>query len=224
MTNRLARRAVLRATAVGAVGMAAVLAGCSAPERAREPASTPGTATASAGAGRILIACFSRPGENYHYGGRRVLEVGNTEVLAGLIRDRTGADIYRIRPADPYPAGYDEAVARNRREQDSGALPAIAVPHPDITGYDVVMLGSPVWSSQAPRIMSTFINGLDFTGKTVLPFVTYAVSGISGIDDFYRRILSTADVTSGLAVRGEEAEDAGGAVDAWLRTHNLVTN
>ena len=49
--------------------------------------------------------------------------------------------------------------------------------------YEVVILGSPVWGSRAPRIMSTFLDGVDLGGKTVLPLVTYAVSGMSGIDD-----------------------------------------
>ncbi|WP_198654194.1 MULTISPECIES: flavodoxin [Nocardia] len=86
-----------------------------------------------------------------------------------------------------------------------------------------MLLGSPVWNSRAPRIMSTFIDGLDVTGKTVLTFVTYAVSGMSGIDDFYRRVLTTATVATGLAVRGEEVHEAGGDVDRWLRENDLAT-
>jgi hypothetical protein len=193
------RRSVIRAAAVGAAGLAAALVGCS--DRTPESASTPSappTTNAPAGGRRVLVVFFSRAGENYHYGGRRNLAVGNTEVVAGMIRDRTGADLYKIEPADPYPDSYDETVDRNNQEQESDALPAIVGALPDIGPYDVVILGSPVWSSRTPRIMSTFIDEVDLGGKTVLPLVTYAVSGMSGVDDFYRRTLTTATVERGL--------------------------
>lgn len=172
--------------------------------------------------GGILLAYFSRAGENYHDGGRRVLDVGNTEVVAGLIGDRIACDIYRIEAADPYPHYYDETVDRNVEERNADARPAIADPLPDLADYTTVVIGSPVWSVRAPMIMSTFVEGLDFTGKTVLPFVTYAVSGMSGVDDDYRTSLPSATVGPGLAVRGEEAADAGPAVEDWLRRAGLV--
>jgi flavodoxin len=225
MTDQISRRAALRAAAVGAAGLAAALAGCS------SPGGTANTSTAAVASNttpgspgrRILVAFFSRAGENYYYGGRTNLDVGNTEVVAGMIRDRTGADLYKIEPADRYPDSYDETVDRNNEEQESNALPAIAGALPDVGPYEVVILGSPVWSSRAPRIMSTFLGGVDLGGKTVLPLVTYAVSGMSGIDDFYRSALTTATVERGLAVRGEEVRDAGADVGNWLRGHNLIS-
>jgi hypothetical protein len=66
---------------------------------------------------RILLAYFSRPGENYWYGGRRDLRAGNTEVLAGMIAERLRCDVHRIRAAEPCADDYDEAVTRNVREQ-----------------------------------------------------------------------------------------------------------
>ena len=84
--------------------------------------------------GRILLAYFSRPGENYWNGGRRNLEVGNTEVLARTIAARLDCDVHRIEAADPYPADYDATVERNVREQDTDARPAIADPLASIDG------------------------------------------------------------------------------------------
>jgi flavodoxin len=224
MSDHATRRTVLKAAAVGTVGLAAALAGCAEADRPTQPASPSAPPATNAPAGRrVLVAFFSRAGENYYYGGRRNLTVGNTEVVAGMIRDRTGADLYKIQPVHRYPDAYDETVARNRDEQESDARPAIAGTLPDIGSYDVVILGSPVWNSQAPQIMSTFIDGVDLAGKTVLPLVTYAVSGMSGIDDFYRRALTNATVESGLAVQGEEVADCGDALDAWLRSHHLTS-
>jgi flavodoxin len=225
VTGQISRRTVLRTATVGAAGLAAALAGCSGPGGTRSTSTTAAANATTAGPARrrSLVAFFSRAGENYYYGGRTNLEVGNTEVVAEMIRDRIGADLYKVEPADRYPDSYDEAVERNRAEQEANALPAIVGALPDVGPYDVVILGSPVWGSRAPRIMSTFLGGVDLGGKTVLPLVTYAVSGMSGIDDFYRSTLTTATVEEGLAVRGEEAADSGAALDNWLRSHTLIS-
>ena len=80
--------------------------------------------------GRILLAYFSRPGENYYYGGRRDLDVGNTQVLAEMIADLIDCDVFRIEAAEPYPDAYDATVARNSTEQDTDARPEIATHFP----------------------------------------------------------------------------------------------
>ena len=99
------------------------------------PASTPVPASSSArtaGApstgSRTLLAYFSRPGENYYRGGRRNLELGNTEVIARMMTNLTPCDVHRIEAADPYPTAYDATVDRNGREQRADARPKIANP------------------------------------------------------------------------------------------------
>lgn len=216
------RRTLLRGVAAAGTMGTAWLAGCAGSGETgadRNPAPQP---TAEPTDSRILIAYFSRAGENYHYGGRRILEVGNTEVLVGMIRDRVSCDVYRIEAAEPYSDDYDETVGRNVREQDADARPAIAKPPPDITGYDVVLLGSGLWNVRPPMVMRTFTDGLDFTGKTVLPVVTYAVSGMGRAADEYAQACRGGTVGDGIAVRGEEVREAGGAVSSWLRQVTLV--
>jgi flavodoxin len=183
---------------------------------------TPSPGTTTTPGTRVLLACFSRAGENYYYGRRRNLDVGNTEVLARMITNRVDCDTYTIEAADPYPDAYDPAVDRNVQEQQDDARPAIARPLPDTTGYDIVLLGSPVWNMRAPMIMSTFIERAALTGKTILPFVTYAVSGMSGIDDHYRDALPGSNVRDGLAVRGETVTQAASGLDEWLNTNDLI--
>jgi flavodoxin len=135
------------------------------------------------------MAYFSRPGENYYYGGRRDLEVGNTEVLARIIAELIGCDVYRIEATDPYPDGYDATVARNVTEQNADERPAIANPLASIERYDRLLLGSPIWNVRPPMILSTFAESYDFTGKTVHPFVTYAVSGLGSTERDYTEAL-----------------------------------
>jgi flavodoxin len=171
------------------------------------------SSTSSAG---VLLAFFSRPGENYWYGGRRHVEPGSTEILADVIADRVDCDVFRIEAAEPYPDDYEETVARNVREQDADARPRIATPLPDPTRYAAVILASPIWNVRPPMIMSTFVDGVDLSGTTVLPVVTYAVSGLGRTMEVYRQLAPGAVLGEGLAVRGEEAADAGPAVDEWL--------
>ncbi|MBT9608286.1 MAG: hypothetical protein IT189_01675 [Microbacteriaceae bacterium] len=202
-------------TALGvlSVGALAGLAAC-APPLAQRPMSTP-TSSAS-GSGRVLLVYFSRAGENYYYGDRRTLDVGNTEVVARMISDRIGCDVFRIEAADPYPADYEQTVARNVREEQQDARPAIAGTIPSLEDYDTIVLGSPVWNVRAPMIMWTFADAVDWSGKRVLPFVTYAVSDFGSVVDDYTKRLGAATIGEGLAVQGETATDATDDVARWL--------
>jgi flavodoxin len=224
------RRSLLRAAlAVGAAAVAGTVAsGCGASQT--EPASPPtGRATPTpdtterASDRRILIAYYSRAGENYYYGGRRTLEVGNTEVLAGMIRLLLACDVYRIEAADPYSDDYDATVERNVREQNDNARPGIANPRTSITDYDTVLVGSPIWNNRAPLIMSTFMESFDFSGKTLYPFVTYAVSGLGSTEGDYAALAPRATIGEGLAVRGEEVQSAQSQAEEWLRRIRLRT-
>ncbi len=201
---------------------AALLAACTTGDPPAEGTQTSPAPVRSGTGSRILVAYFSRPGENYYYGDRIDLEIGNTETVAGLIADRIDCDPYRIEAADPYPEDYDATVERNVTEQDTDARPIIAGDLPDLAPYDTILLGSPIWNVRAPMIMSTFTETLDFTGKTVLPFVTFAVSGLAGVDQDYAAALPEAVVGAGLAVQGEEAADAGPDIDRWLRDGDLL--
>lgn len=173
--------------------------------------------------GRTLMAYFSRPGENHYYGGRRDLEVGNTEVLARMIAELIDCDVYRIEATDPYPDGYDATVARNVAEQETDTRPAIADPLDSIDGYDQVLLGSPIWNVRPPMIMTTFTESYDFTGKTVHPFVTYAISGLGSTERVYTASCAGARIGPGLPVQGEEVAQHRDDVEAWLRQTKLLS-
>jgi hypothetical protein len=86
-----------------------------------------------------------------------------------------------------------------------------------------VLLGSPIWNVRAPMIMSTFTGGFDFTGKTVHPLTTHAMSGLGTTERDYAASCRGAILGEGLAVRGEETADAGPAVESWLRRIGLLT-
>lgn len=116
---------------------------------------------------KILVAYFSA--------------TGTTRLLAGYAAEHLGADIYEITPQDPYTeedlAYYTDCRA-DREQNDPSARPAISGGVEDMGQYDVVFIGYPIWHGQAPRIISTFLESYNFTGKTLVPFCTPHSSGI----------------------------------------------
>jgi flavodoxin len=225
MPHTLRRRSFLRLV-LGGIGGTAVgvpLSACGA-ESARDdqPDGARASRPARAGRDRILLAYFSRPGENYWYGGRRNLKVGNTEVLARMISARLDCRVHRIQAADPYPTDYEKTVRRNVREQQADARPRIANPLPSIDAYDTILLASPIWNVRAPMIMTTFTESFDFSDKIVHPVTTHAMSGLGTAPDDYAQSCKGARIGSGLAVRGEKVRSAGTAVDRWLARARLL--
>jgi flavodoxin len=170
----------------------------------------------------MLLVFFSRAGENYFNGGRKDLTVGNTEVVAGMVRDALHCDVFQIKAVDPYPHSYDATVQRNVREQNEDARPKIANLPASLSGYQTILVGSPVWNVRAPRIMLTFAERYDFTGKTIYPFTTYALNGLGSVVDEYRAAFGGAKLGEALAIRGEEAEGSRSQADRWLRHIGLV--
>jgi hypothetical protein len=209
--HQLSRRTVLqRALLLGAGGWAAALAGCSSannPPPPQDPTTTPSstrTGVETTTANRILLAYFSRPGENYYYGGRRNLEVGNTEVLARMIAELIDCNVYRIAAADPYPASYDATVARNVREQNADARPAIADPLASIKQYDTVLLGSPIWERPTPDDHDHLHPELRLHREDGASLRHLRRQRSRKYRTQLHRLLSRARIALGLAVQGEE--------------------
>jgi flavodoxin len=172
---------------------------------------------------KVLLAYFSRAGWNYDNAGRIFLQVGNTEMLAGMISKLIDCDVHRIEGAEPYSHDYDATVERNVREQNADARPAIANPLPSINQYDTLLLASGVWNVRAPMIMMSFAESYDFTGKTVHPVTTYAMSGLGTTERDYGASCRGAVIAAGLAVRGEQVNEAQPVAERWLRQNGLLT-
>jgi flavodoxin len=208
-----------------ALGAGTLLASCTPPPAPSPPDSRPREtpkASTAATSSKILVVYFSRAGENYYYGDRINLDVGNTEVVATTIASALAADVYRIEAADPYPTDYDATVERNKREQEQDARPAIANSLPALAEYDTVLLGSPIWNVRPPMIMRTFIEGVDLRGKMIFPFVTFAVSGMGDTVADYTRLCPNSTIGEGLAIQGEEARNSRTDIEGWLKGTGLL--
>ena len=170
--------------------------------------------------GDILVVYFSRTGEQYQVG---VIEKGNTAIVAEMIAEQTGADLFEILPADDhYPMTYNELTDVAKREQNDNARPAYAGNVPDLKQYSTIFIGAPVWWGDWPMICYTFFeNNADaLSGKTLIPFSTHAGSGLSGFDRKLSNALPNSTVQKGLAVAGADCQNSPDRVEKsvteWL--------
>ena len=97
---------------------------------------------------------------------------GNTERIAKLLHDVTGGDLLKIDTAVPYSGSYDDVVAQGQREVNRGYEPELKPLTVNPSDYDVIALGTPTWWYTMAPAMKTFLHQQDFTGKTVVPFMT----------------------------------------------------
>ena len=166
---------------------------------------------------RVLVVYFSRADENT--GGVGYIEKGKTKILAEMIAERTHGDLFEIKTVKPYPKEYRPATEAAKQEKEENVRPEIVGELPDLSKYDVVFLGYPIWWSDMPMPVYTFLDRENFAGKIILPFCTHEGSGLS---DTQRSIadVTKADVREGFALQGHIAqkspEEARTALYEWM--------
>lgn len=182
----------------------------------------------------ILVAYFSRYGNtNYDSSvdattsasvvvqdGQRQ---GTTELIARIITDRTGGTMHLIETAESYPSDFGDVVSRNHQEIADGTRPTLTS-QVDMSGYDVIFVGYPVWASTAPTPVLAFLESYDLTGKTVIPFCTHDGYGAGSSYSAVERASSSATVERGLAIDASSAASAQGSVESWLNGLKLPQN
>lgn len=158
---------------------------------------------------KTLVAYFSASGE--------------TARLAQTIAQATGADLYEIRPAQPYTAAdlnwHDNQSRSSVEMKDPAYRPAIAGGVPDLTAYDTVFVGFPIWWYQAPRIIETFLASCDFSGKRIVPFATSGGSGMGRTEEILKKSCPTKAVFLPGSRLSSNAN--AGAIRNWLNTLEL---
>ncbi len=129
---------------------------------------------------RSLIIYFSRADENYFGGEMRYVDKGNTEVIAEYIRDFVGADMFKVEPLNPYSKDYNGCIeeAKVRTREHNAPIKETV---PDISSYEVIYVGSPIYWGGMPEELFTALKELDFSGKIIRPFITHEGSGLSDV-------------------------------------------
>ena len=157
----------------------------------------------SAAGEKILVVYFSRTGEEYGLGN---ITKGNTEIVAEFIAQKTGGDLFELKPVTPYPDGYEDCKKIASREKATKARPPF-VGDIDVSAYDIIFCGYPIWYGDAPQIVYTFLERHDFGGKKIVPFCTHGGSGLSSTDQNISLTCPTAKILQGFEVRGSVAQN-----------------
>ena len=164
---------------------------------------------------KSIIIYFSRADENYFGGEMRYVDKGNTEVIAEYIKDIVGADIFKVEPLNPYPADYMECIeeAKVRTKEHNAPIKENV---PDISSYEVIYVGSPIYWGGMPEELFTALKGLDYSGKIIRPFTTHEGSGLSGVPRQLKEICMGAEVLDGLAIIGSQVNNSKQKVEEWI--------
>ena len=164
---------------------------------------------------KTLIIYFSRADENYFGGEMRYIDKGNTEIVAEYIKEITNGDLFKVEPLNPYPADYMECIeeAKVRTREHNAPIKENV---PDITPYEVIYIGSPIYWGGMPEELFTALKDLDFNGKTIRPFTTHEGSGLSGVPRQLKEICVGAEVLDGIAIEGSRVKNSKAEVENWI--------
>ena len=173
---------------------------------------------------KTLVVYFSRAGEMYSLGN---IEEGNTAIIAKIIAEKTGADLFEIKPQnDNYPTHYKELTEFAQKEKDEGKRPAVAGDVENFDSYDTIFIGYPIWWGDAPMIVYSFIDAHDFSGKTVIPFCTHEGSGIGNTPTSIKSATKAKNMLNGFEIYGHtaqnEREEAEKEVSKWLKNIQML--
>ncbi len=152
---------------------------------------------------KILVMHFSRS--------------GNTRHVAQVIQKTADSDLVEIKVAVPYPDAYHATTAQARKEIDAGFKPEIILALESIDKYDTIFVGTPCWWSTMAPPVAAFLTKFDFSGKTIVPFVTHGGSGMAHCKDDMQKLAPKAVFKDGIALRDSRINDSDKEVERWVR-------
>ena len=171
---------------------------------------------------KTLIAFFSRADENYFGGAMRYVKVGNTEIVAGIIKELIPADTFKIEMKNPYSPVYMTCIEEAKKDLRAKARPELVSMPESIDEYDTVILAYPNYWGTMPMAVYTFLENFDFSGKTILPLCTNEGSGMGSSEREIKKTCPGADVKKGLPITGSAAASSKSSVERWLKANGLM--
>ena len=203
-----------------AIAIVLSLAACGAKtDTSKEKPDSGETASTPAASGKSLVVYFSRTGEQDKVG---VIEKGNTKIVAEMIAEKVGAELFEIVPKnDNYPMTFDALCDVAKEEQNKNARPEIKDTVENFDSYDTIYLGYPIWWADLPMICYTFLESYDFSGKTIVPFCTHEGSADANTQKKIETAVPKATVKEIIAIRGQDAQNDQDSVkkqiEDWLK-------
>jgi flavodoxin len=161
------------------------------------------------------VVFFSHAGDNYAVGN---IKVGNTKIVADYISEFTGADQFEIKTSKYDGMAYKPLCDLAKKEQQNGELPPFEG-SVDVSKYDVVFIGGPVWWGTYPQVMFTFFKKYTkkLSGKTIIPFTTHEGSGLGNCVKDLKKELPNSTITGEYSMYGHEVRNGKARVEKWLK-------
>ena len=163
---------------------------------------------------KSIVIFFSHAGDNYSVG---IIDTGNTKIVADYISEITGADQFEIVTHKYDGMAYTPLIELAKKEVAAGELPPYEGTAPDLSGYDTVFIGGPVWWGTYPQVMFTLFKDINLDGKTVIPFTTHEGSGLASCANNVRKAFPKAKVTGEFSIYGHEVRGGKAKVERWLK-------
>ena len=164
---------------------------------------------------KSLIIYFSRADENYFDGKTKDLDKGNTEIVAEYIKDITDSDIFKVEPLVEYSKEYTKCINEAKERIKAHDAP-IKSNISDISSYDTIYIGTPVYWGKMPEELVTALKVLNFEGKTIRPFITHEGSGEAEIPAQIKEICQGANVLDSLVLVGSTVKSSKPIVENWI--------
>lgn len=147
---------------------------------------------------------------------------GNTRTVANIIHELTGCDMIEIEVEEPYSDVYNEVTARARQELDNNIFPTLRTQVENMDKYDILIVGTPIWSSRLEPPVRSFLASHDLSGKKILPFCTHGGSGTARSVDNIRDLCPNSEILQPLAIYGSHAGSSENEVRQWLQNAGLL--
>ena len=164
---------------------------------------------------KSIVIFFSHAGDNYSVGN---IEVGNTKIVADYITEIKGADQFEIVTHKYDGMAYMPLIELAKEEANKGELPPYEGAAPDLSQYDTVFIGGPVWWGTYPQVMFTLFKDINLDGKTVIPFTTHEGSGLASCASDVKKAFPKAKVTGEFSIYGHEVRTGKAKVEKWLKS------
>ena len=164
---------------------------------------------------KSIVIFFSHAGDNYSVGN---IEVGNTKIVADYITEIKGADQFEIVTHKYDGMAYMPLIELAKEEANKGELPPYEGTAPDLSQYDTVFIGGPVWWGTYPKEMFTLFKDINLDGKTVIPFTTHEGSGLASCVRDVKKAFPKAKVTGEFSIYGHEVRTGKAKVEKWLKS------
>lgn len=165
----------------------------------------------------ILIAYYSRKGENYWDGQIISLAKGNTEAAAEMIQKAVGGELFEIDTVKTYSADYTTCTQQAHEEFRAQARPELKRYPESLDKFDTVFVGYPSWWGTCPMAVFTFLEHFDLSGKTVIPFCTNEGSGMGNSERDLAKVCKGAALKKGLSVRGCKVMQSEAVIADWAK-------